>query len=97
MECPNCGAELICTDYYGRGNHAAYEKYGYGWTKLGDIYTCPNREGFEDEADCMEYISAGGIDETLSSMDWNSWEDGCCSDTGYYTDQDGDLHEGYPC
>lgn len=38
MECPYCGEELECIDYYGHylGNN--------NWDKLGDIYKCENQE-----------------------------------------------------
>jgi len=44
MECPLCGAELECEDYFGRlfphqDGHIA-----------GDIYRCPN--GFEQDGSC---------------------------------------------
>lgn len=44
MKCPNCTEELKHVDCYGEGNYAAYEKYGYGWKKLGDIWECDNED-----------------------------------------------------
>lgn len=72
MQCPYCEADLLCIDYYGIGNFAAQEKYGYGFQKLGDIYKCVNEETVDEEE--ME-----------------------CYDTYFYTNQNGDLLEGYPC
>jgi hypothetical protein len=102
MECPYCGAELIYDDYYGTGR----QEYFYGtagngiyypstFKKLGDIYYCPNREGFEDSDMAKSYQN--NHDE-LKDM---PIEDICC-DIGcfnghFYTDNNGNLHEGYPC
>jgi len=69
MECPICGAELTCIEYYGRilphqdGNI------------LGNIFTCPN--GAEQDGGCASenHHVAGS----------------------FYTDEQGDLQEGYPC
>lgn len=55
-ECLHCQSQLIWSDSFGRGNMAAQEKYGYGWCKSGDIYYCPNHEGFSDEHSAMKYV-----------------------------------------
>lgn len=68
MECPYCGAELIYDDYYGTGR----QEYFYGtagngiyypstFKKLGDIYKCPNRDGFEDSDECCESAEFNGF------------------------------------
>jgi hypothetical protein len=96
MECPYCGAELVYEDYYYRGNHAAYEK---GYTNieiLGDIYHCSNHEGFENEEDAIKYAEENNVE-------YENWEEivcesACLSVSGsFYTDKQGNLHEGYPC
>jgi hypothetical protein len=38
MECPYCGAELNCIDYY--GFYLGHDQ----WDKQGDIYECENEE-----------------------------------------------------
>lgn len=47
MECPYCGTELEWKEYIIYGN----ENY-----KSGDIYRCPNHEGFQDIEDATNYI-----------------------------------------
>lgn len=39
MECPYCGEELTCDDYYGIGNPMRND-----FKKLGDIYKCQNEK-----------------------------------------------------
>ena len=63
MECPYCGAELIYDDYYGMGRQESYYgtsgngiHYPSTFIKLGDIYKCPNSEGFEDSEECCESL-----------------------------------------
>jgi hypothetical protein len=94
MECPYCGAELRYKDYYGVGNLAAQEKYGYGFKKLGNILKCQNSWGFNTEEEAIEYAQANNIE-------YNDWQDIVCeSDTfngNFYTDSNDNLHEGYPC
>ena len=53
MECPYCGAELELEDSYGTKEYIIYgdEKY-----KSGDIYRCPNAEGFDKIEDAIQYI-----------------------------------------
>lgn len=84
MECPYCGAELMYNDYYGTG----LQEYYYGtagngiyypstFKKIGDIYKCPNSDGFEeDDTECCKSNIFNGY---------------------FYTDLNGNLHEGYPC
>lgn len=53
MECPFCGAELIWDDSYGTREYIIYGDENY---KSGDIYRCPNHEGFEKIEDAIQYI-----------------------------------------
>lgn len=62
MECPYCGDELDCIDYYG------YYLGNDNWDKKGDIFKCGNEEC---ESETFNY--------------------------NFYTDQQGNLQEGYPC
>jgi len=105
MECPECGAELLYHDYFGQGNLSAQEKYGYGFTKKGDIYQCPNHEGFETEEDFEAYLNFANPEDPwrmFHDCGWDKWEDGFCESSShnghYYTyENDNTLHEGYPC
>jgi hypothetical protein len=56
MECPYCGAELNCIDYYGKTKYADhYYIYPQSWIeKEGDIFKCPNSDGFEDCEECCD-------------------------------------------
>jgi len=96
MDCPYCGAELIYSDFYGIGNYAAYEKYGYGFKKTGDIFKCPNAEGFKDEEEAIRYLEEIGVNicqENIESI--------CCDSfdfNGYFhTIENHNLINGYPC
>jgi len=85
QQCPHCGAELHYSDTYFRGLGAQREK-------LGDIYRCPNHEGFSDEEAALAY-----------EPDAPAWEEVVCFSSvhhvsgSFYTDKAGKLHEGYPC
>jgi len=85
VECTSCGHELVHYDSYGLfASHQSGEKFG-------DIYRCPNEEGFETEAEAREY-------EPEHEGDWD--EIVCLSSThngSFYTDKGGTLYEGYPC
>jgi len=105
MECPCCGAELVCHDYYFRGNYSAYEKghRNSGFKKLGDIYKCTNSEGFETLEEVLEFlgINENEFEEYCNQNGGISWDmvtcDSECHNGNYYIDEQGDLHEGYPC
>ena len=107
MECPYCGAELTCTNYYGKRKHAEhYYEYPQSWIeKEGDIYRCPNHEGFETVEDVLIYIDGNGddLERYLHDHCFQSWEDVACESSthnvsgSFYTDKDGNLHDGYPC
>lgn len=97
MECPYCGAELKLVDYYGKRKFADhYYEYPRSWIdKVGDIYNCPNSDGFDDLDEAQSY------QETEEDQTDLELEDVMCySDVfnGYfYTDECGNLQEGYPC
>lgn len=97
MECTYCNAEMTYEGPYGKGNMAAQEKYGYGWQKIGDIYRCPNHEGFESKEEEDEYI------ELVGEFSDQEGESICCDSSthnvsgSFYTDSNGNLREGYPC
>lgn len=88
-----CGAELECIDYYGNRVEG----------KVGDIYLCPNHEGFNTVEDVQEYLDLGDdeLDGYLSVNCLEGWEeiqcDSSCHGGHFYTDKQGNLHEGYPC
>lgn len=101
-ECPYCNAELIWEDSFGVGNITAQEKYGYGWNKIGNIYRCPNHEGFQHESEAMEYLNESAT--TFSDLGIISWEEMVCESnvhhvygSFYYYGDGGDLNCGYPC
>lgn len=89
MECPYCWAELICDDYYGK-----YLGNGH-YDKTGDIYKCPNLEGFDDIEKAKAYQ-----EETEDQKDLPV-DEVCCDSSvfngRFYTNSSGNLHEGYPC
>lgn len=89
MECPYCNTELEWEDSYGIKEYINYGNENY---KNGDIYKCPNREGFETKEEALNY------DDTC---DEDIWEYVACEsgvfNRYFYTDKQGDLHEGYPC
>lgn len=97
MNCPYCGEELIQEDSFGileyiRGN----DKNG----KRGDIYFCPNREGFTDKESADEYLKS--IDETYESIGITDFDELKCENSKgngfYYCYVNSDeIREGYPC
>ncbi|KAB7635255.1 hypothetical protein [Bacillus sp. B3-WWTP-C-10-D-3] len=95
MDCPYCGAELEYHDYYYRGIYGT-ETY----EKLGDIYKCPNFEGFEDGEDAKKYAEENEL-EIGEGKDFATIEEVCCQSAdwngNFYTDAQDELYEGYPC
>lgn len=93
MECPYCGCELEWEDSYGNNN---YIIYGDENGKSGDIYRCPNHEGFETKEEAIEYAAENNIE-------YDTWVDIVCDSSchnvsgSFYTDKQGNLYEGYPC
>lgn len=100
MECPYCGAELECIDYYGIGN-----QHKDDFEKLGNVYKCPQIEGFEDIEDVEIFFQTYyqmSWDEYVASEDCdeNAERDLVCPSqefNGYFYDRNGELFEGYPC
>jgi len=92
MGCPYCEAELDSIDVYG---YLARHQSG---EVLGEIYKCPNHDGFKDEQQAERYLNE--ISETLESLGVKSWEEVICENSFgngfYYTNKSGDLLEGYP-
>lgn len=88
MECPYCGAELECIDWYGRYLGTEWE------VKFGDIYKCLNTEGFQNEEDAENYILENHIEnETVDNVTCES----SVFNGFFYTDNQENLYEGYPC
>ena len=90
MECPYCEAELIYHDYYGKRDYNTLS----GIRRTGDIFKCPNHDGFDIEEEAREYAS-------FDDIEYDDWEEIVCNSAtfnGYfYTDKSGNLREGYPC
>ena len=102
MECIYCGAELDWEDSYG---NKSYIIYGDKDGKSGDIYRCPNHEGFESKDDLLNYleIKESDLDKYCKDNGFDSWEEIACESCthsvsgSFYTDSSGNLYEGYPC
>lgn len=90
MQCTHCQVELEHEDVYFLG----IPSHG---RKLGDIYRCPNHEGFQDEQEAREYQAQTSEEQP------EDWEEIVCHSAthsvsgAFYTDLQGNLHEGYPC
>ena len=92
MECPYCNAELINTDWYGRKINGEHYWIPSHWEKEGDIFRCPNSEGFEEKEEAREY------DPNFEGEDWEEIScESFCHNGSFYTDSSGDLSEGHPC
>lgn len=92
MECPCCGAELEYHDTYFLGRDHS--------NKLGDIYKCPNHEGFPSEEEAREYEKDALSGDETPAEDWTeiTCSSSCHHVSGsFYTDRQDRLHEGYPC
>jgi len=107
MICPYCNSELKFEDTYYRGKPGGYvnggEPYPIGYyskpssnyKELGDIYHCPNSDGFEDVEEAIEYAKNNDIEYTEPSE--IICESSCHRVSGsFYTEND-ELKEGYPC
>lgn len=95
MICPYCDSELNYEDCYGYlASHQSGEI-------LGDIYRCPNNEGFQSEEEANNYLNK--IGETLENLGLSSWEELTCESYkhhvsgSFYTDKKDNLFNGYPC
>lgn len=85
--CPECNAELNQEDSYFRN---------FMREKLGDIYRCPNHQGFATEDEARAYAATADIKED----DWT--EISCGSSVhhvsgSFHTDTSDTLYPGYPC
>lgn len=86
QSCPHCGAELVYSDSWGR------IRGGFMELKRGDIYRCPNHVGFPSQEEALAY-----------EPEATNWEEVVCHSAvhhvsgSFYTDQSGNLHDGYPC
>lgn len=93
MECTYCGAELVHEDSYGNRNYICHGDMN---GKAGDIYKCPNHEGFESEEEAIAYAEKNDIE-------YEDWTEICCDSSmhhvsgSFYTDRQDNLCEGYPC
>lgn len=95
MECPICGSKLIDGGAYGfLASHQSGEV-------LGHTYRCPNHEGFESEELANDFLER--TERTLEDLGVTSWEEISCDSSmnsvsgSFYTDKQGNLHEGDPC
>lgn len=96
-ECVYCGSELVYEDTWGVVPYWKQDN-----KSEGDIFRCPNHEGFEDKDEAINYLKQQGqYDEFfLSNFTWEDvvCESNCHYVSGmFYTDRNEDLHEGYPC
>lgn len=94
MECPICGAELEHVDSYG---FLAAHQSG---VVLGEIYRCPNHEGFSSFEEAEQYIFDNKID--MDEYGFETWmvvvcDSSCNSVSGYFYTSYNELREGYPC
>lgn len=102
MECPYCGKELEWEDSYGNKD---YIIYGDEKGKSGDIYRCPNHEGFDSLEDVLEYIDGNenDLEEYCKDHGILGWDEvtceSCCNSVSgsFYTDKQDNLYDGYPC
>lgn len=95
MECPYCNAELIHKDTWGYlASHQSGEV-------LGQIYICPNADGFETQEETNDYLET--TEESLEDLGLVTWEELVCESANhhvsgsFYTDKNDNLKEGYPC
>ena len=94
MECPYCGKELVYHDWYGRKIPGEHYWILPTWQKEGDIFKCPNYDGFEDKEEAIKYAEENNIQ-------FEEWEEICCDSAFFngffYEDRAGRVGEGYPC
>jgi len=92
MECPICGGELEYHDTYFRGRDQS--------DVLGEIYKCNNNEGFPSEELARQYEAEVLNENETPEADWQEIVCGSAVhhvSGSFYTDKQGNLHEGYPC
>ncbi|CAM0064338.1 hypothetical protein VPHK406_0232 [Vibrio phage K406] len=96
-ECPYCNAELVYEDTWGVGAHWIRDN-----NPEGEIYRCPNHEGFEEEEEAVTYLKQEDQYDAFFTSHF-SWDEVMCESNihnvsgMFYTDRSGDLKEGYPC
>ena len=105
MQCPECGAELIQTDTYFRGRpggcvgtagHGYFYPPTDNYKVIGNIYECRNSDGFDGIEEAREY--AHSLCDIFNESDWESVVCESAVHNGhFYTDEQGELHKGYPC
>ncbi len=95
-ECPYCNAELVYDCEWGVGAHWIREN-----NPEGEIYRCPNHEGFDDcESAVNWYVE---YYDNYPSSEFEDWTGISCESIShnvsgmFYTDRSGDLKDGYPC
>lgn len=95
MTCPFCKSDLIDEGAWGQlALHQSGEVFGH-------VYKCPNHEGFDSEELAEEFLEREG--RTLEDLGVSSWDEVTCDSAmhsvsgSFYTDQSGDLQNGYPC
>lgn len=97
-ECFYCGSELDHEDTWGVGAHWVRDN-----NPEGEIYRCPNHDGFENEEEAIDYMVELGGTIMMEEFGWSSWKDIVCDSNThhvsgmFYTDRSGSLKEGYPC
>lgn len=97
-KCIYCGAHLVYEDTCGVGPYWRHDN-----NPEGEVYQCPNHEGFDTEEAAWEYMTELGGKVMMSEFGWESWEDVVCDSSChhvsgmFYTDRSGELKEGYPC
>lgn len=95
-ECEYCGVELTSVDSWGIG-------YWYrDGNPEGEILQCPNHEGFDTEEEARTYLTSVDALDSFWEKHFDCedvmCESNCHSVSGmYYTDRNGELHQGYPC
>jgi hypothetical protein len=95
MECPICGSDLIDEGVWG---YLALHQSG---EVLGRTYRCPNHEGFENEDAANDFLKM--TERTIEDLNVTTWEEITCDSSmhsvsgSFYTDNQDNLHEGYPC
>lgn len=109
MECPYCQTELKHCDTYFRGKPGRYvnghlpHPLGYysepssNFKVLGEIYKCPNYQGFDDAEDAKRYRDSDNCSNKTEMDDQELTCDSYMFNGNFYTDEQGNLHEGYPC
>ena len=90
MQCPDCEAEMEHHDTFGKFAR------GVMYQKAGDIYCCPNSEGFGDADELQRYRK---VHPELDSVKDEAIVCGSAVNNGTFYTYDGseNLHEGYPC